>query len=70
MKRSLSALMFIIAALAFVGCKESTGGGADPKPVGNDKLKPLPAPGSPADAPVIGKKGAKTATPGAGPGAE
>lgn len=60
----------VALSTAGFGCNESTGGGANPKPVGDNKLQPLPAPSSPSDmpAPKPGKGGA--GNPGAGAGTQ
>lgn len=68
MKTSFALFLLSLASASLVGCSQSTGGGSDPKPVGNTELKPLPPPGSPAGggapAPKNGKGGA--GVPGAG----
>ncbi len=51
MRKALFSAILALSA-AGLGCSESTGGGANPKPVGDSQLKPLPAPGSPGDAPA------------------
>ena len=55
---------------AGLGCNESTGGGANPKAVGDSKLQPLPKPGSPSDLPAPKTGKAATSVPGGGAGAE
>ena len=65
MKRFLLLVMMVFAA-TIIGCGDSgSGGSASPKPVGDQQLKPLPNPGSPAD----GMK-PKGGAPGAGPGSQ